>query len=662
MNYKRNLVIADSSNSPNKRLTSLPLNAVNFLEGGFWNRFQRETLRTALLHGYNENEKNHNIENFRIVAGQKTGTFQGKWFADSDLYKWLEAASLYLIIDNSDKKIKSLVFAAVELITSSQQVDGYINTFFQLNRTVAKWNDMIYGHELYCAGHLFQAAVAHYRATGKTDLLNTAIRFADYINTIFGPDLKQEPCGHPVIEMGLIELYRVTDKKQYLDLAEFFINQRGKGLLGGESHHQDHIPIRKAKRVAGHAVRQLYFLAGATDLYMETGDIPLFKALVRLWNDMTTKRIHITGGVGATPKLRIAKTGDEPYFRGEAFGEDYELPNLHVHNETCAQIASVMWNWRMLLATGELQYADLLEWTLYNGALSGIGMDGSSFFYTNPLTSKGDIERKPWFSVACCPPNIMRTIAGIQNFIATVDQNGVQIHLYDKAVVPVILATIDKEVVNSVHKEQQTSAILNMDSRYPWDGKITISVTAVKNSSFTISLRIPSWCSKAEIYVNGNIYSGKGNDPTPGTYYTLNKLWENGDSIELNLNMIPKFIEANPYIEATRNSVAISRGPLVYCLEGIDQERGVRVIDTQVDVESPLKKSWEKDILNGMIKIEAKGVSCDNSNWEEKIYMYADSEQKISKNVKITAIPYFAWANRDVSDMCVWIPKATKVH
>ncbi len=631
--------LVDVSKSPHTELKPLSLAEVQCLNGGFWHVWQEKVLRAALAHGYEENLKNHVIANFEVASGRKTGKFKGKWFADSEIYKWIEAAALFLL-NHEDKELEEHLDYVIQLIEESQMEDGYLNTFFQLNPEKERWSDMIYGHEQYCAGHLFQAAAAHYRTTGKTSLLDVALLFADHIDSVFGPGKRIEPCGHPEIKMGLLELYRITENKKYLDLAQFLLDQRGKGLLGGEDHHQDHVGVRDAERVAGHAVRQLYLLSGATDIWMETGEARLSEMLKRVWKDMTEKRIHLTGGVGSTPKLRIAKSGDEPYFRGEAFGEDFELPNFNVHNETCAQVASVMWNWRMLLGYGSVEYADLLEWTLYNGALSGLGLDGKSFFYTNPLASKGNLTRQSWFPVACCPPNIMRMVASVQNYFATIDKKGLQLHLYDNAVIHV-----------SNEETPFHGASLKIETKYPWDGLIRITIKKAPQIACQLSLRIPKWVSTYTVTMNGQV---EEQGCEGGKYVVLDKIWTESDVIELQLPMEARFVSANPYIESDGGRVAITRGPLVYCFEGIDQGKSVQVADIRVAPGSPINEIWNDNMLGGIMALTVDGSLVDASGWEHSLYKFTDEIITNATKKQLTAIPYYAWANREASSMCVW--------
>ncbi|UCF95798.1 MAG: glycoside hydrolase family 127 protein [Spirochaetaceae bacterium] len=638
---RRNQILVDTTNSRFAKLRPIPLVEVEF-RGGFWERWQKITLGSALAHGYEQLERTHTLDNFKILAAELTGEFRGKWFADSDLYKWLEAAS-YALRFKTDPGLCAKVEESVRLIRAAQHEDGYLNTFYQLTSFAKRWTNMAAGHELYCAGHMFQAAVAHFRMTGKTDFLEVAVKFADHIDSVFGPGKLQDPPGHPEIEMALVELYRVTGEKRYLELASFLVDQRGKGFLGGEDHHQDHLPIREVTSVAGHAVRQLYLLAGVTDLYLETGEEVLLRQLENLWKDMTGSKISVTGGVGSTPKIRVAGGVDNPYFRGEGFGQAYELPIFNVHNETCAQIADVMWNWRMLLATGEARYADIIEWTLYNSVLSGISLDGTKYFYTNVMASRGDVERNEWFGVACCPPNVMRTLASISNYVATASDRGLQIHLYDQGRV-------------SAKTGNNNSITLNIQTQYPWKELVRLKIEAAEQPSMTLSLRIPSWCSEASV----NLNSSKIDRPvTPGTYFEIDRVWKPGDTVELYLPMQARMLEANPLVETTRNCVSIARGPVVYCFEEIDQEEGVRVLDAEIDTRIDLEIRWDKKTLEGIVVITGQGYALDHSDWQDILYRPFVKQDRPKKTAtKLQAIPYYAWANRSKSPMCVWIPKS----
>jgi len=547
-------------------------------------------------------------------------------FTDSDLYKWLEAAA-YTIANDPDHEMLRHIDTVIEVIGAAQSTDGYINTYHQLNN-LKRWNNLRKDHELYCAGHLFQAAIAHYRITGITNLFNIARRFADHIDDIFGYGKLEYPPGHPEIEMSLIELYRVTREKRYLDLAKFFLDQRGKGLIGGKSYYQDHIPVREVKEMAGHAVRQIYLVCGLTDLYLETGEAALFDILETLWKDMTSYKISITGGIGAK-------------HLGESFGEKYELPNDQPYNETCAQIANVMWNWRMLLATGEARFADLMEWTLYNGVICGISMDGKKYFYPNPLLSRGNVKRSDWFDCACCPPNIMRLLASLQNYFATTTPDGLQLHLYDQVE---IIATINK----------QRNVALRIETNYPWSGSIRIIMDHVDASEWTLSLRIPWWSKNPSLQINNQSVD---EIIKAGSYITIRRNWQVDDVVDLTFPMKPVLYEAHPYVEPARNCVTISRGPLIYCLEECDQEPGVAVLDCVIDPLADLDVAEHKDLLGGVTIISARGRVLDNSSWDRKLYQRQDNSDPPSRTTKLVTIPYYAWANRHMAPMCVWIPK-----
>jgi DUF1680 family protein len=485
---------------------------------------------------------------------------------------------------------------------------------------------------LYCAGHFFEAAVAMHRATGDEQLLNVARRFADYIDSIFGPDKRDGAPGHPEIELALVELYRETGERRYLNLASFFVDQRGKGKMGGygqfgPAYHQDRVPVREATTVEGHAVRQLYLTAGVADIYLETGEQALFDALGRLWHDMTAHKMHVIAGFGAQP-------------HGEAFGLEYDLSSDHCYCETCAAIAAMMWNWRMLLATGEARFADLLERSLYNGFLSGVSLDGRRYFYVNPLQSRGGIERSEWYGCACCPPNVMRQIAVVAHYAATVGEEGVQIHQY----LPVAIEA-DGEI--------GPSAALHLETDYPWESRVRVTVSEADGSTWELALRVPGWCAKAALKVNGKPQQAV----TGGQYATVRQAWQAGDVVELELPMVPRFTMSNPRVDATRGELAIERGPLVYCLEQADQEEGLNLLDVRIAPEASLQATWRENLLGGVVVIEAQGAAIDAGVWQDALYRPTTGTDLVQRGVTLTAVPYYAWANRGPGAMRVWIPR-----
>lgn len=454
---------------------SLPVGGIR-LDGGFWAARQDVNRRVSLRRGYAKLTEFGNLHDLelagQVVAGTATAAdlasqFRGPLFMDSDVYKWLEAAALELA-NGPDAELAAMIETLTDLLERAQQPDGYLDSYWQVVKAGQRWTDLEHGHEMYCAGHLIEAAVAHHRATGGKRLLAIARRVADCIDSVFGPGKRAGLCGHPEIELALVELYRETGERRYLDLAMYFIDQRGHQTFGkngwaSAGYFQDRVPVREATQVEGHAVRQLYLAAGVTDAYLETGEAALLEAMNRLWADLTDHKTHLTGGFGARHE-------------GEAFGDAYELPADRCYCETCASIAAMMWNWRMLLATGEARYADLLERSLYNGFLSGVSLDGQRYFYVNPLQSRGGIERPEWYGCACCPPNVMRQIALVSHYVATTSDAGVQLHQYMPA-----------------RFETAAGVVLSLDTAYPWDGTVKITVEATPAEPWTLSLRIPAW-------------------------------------------------------------------------------------------------------------------------------------------------------------------------
>ncbi|MEM2183178.1 MAG: glycoside hydrolase family 127 protein, partial [Candidatus Bathyarchaeia archaeon] len=398
---KTSLVVTDTSHSPYARLKPVPIENVR-LEDDFWAPRLRLMHEVTIPSQYVLLEETGRLFNFRRASGKVSGEFKGLVFNDSDVYKWIEAAA-YSYAYEPDQNILDLARKAINEVVAAQDEDGYLNTYFTFERKSERWKNLKDMHEMYCAGHLMQAAIAFYRATGDRTLLDASCRFADHITSVFGPGKRVGVCGHPEVEMAFVELYRTTGKKDYLDLACFFIDNRGRGVIGGRPYYIDHKPFRELSEIVGHAVRALYLNCGAADVYAEIGDKTLFDALMRLWHSMTERKMYITGGVGSRHE-------------GEAFGNDYELPNVRAYAETCAAIANFMWNWRMLLLTGDGAFADIMELTLYNGILSGISLDGKKYFYVNPLADRGAHRRQDWFECACCPPNVARLIASLPGY------------------------------------------------------------------------------------------------------------------------------------------------------------------------------------------------------------------------------------------------------
>jgi DUF1680 family protein len=486
------------------------------------------------------------------------------------------------------------------------------------------------GHELYCAGHLIQAAVAWQRFLGDARLVEVAQRVVDHILTVFGPNKRAGTPGHPEIEMALVELYRLVGDRRYLDLAQFFVDQRGRGLLGanprfgGSAYYQDRVPVRDSEEVEGHAVRALYLTAGVADLFLETGEDALLQALTRQWRDLVDRKLYITGGAGARHE-------------GEAFGHPYELPNDRAYCETCAAIASIMWSWRMLLATGQGQYGDLIERTLFNGFLSGVSLDGERFFYVNPLLSygrpeligRGGHERREWYYVACCPPNVMRLLGSLGGYVASSSDDGVQLHQY-------VSGTVDLGNV-----------ALRVETSYPWDGRVAITVMRTPSTAWTLRLRRPAWSGPGtRLAFAGNLVEQDG-------YFVLRREWQAGDRVELELDMAVRLTRADARVEACRSAAAIERGPLVYCLESADNPN-VDVLAVVLDTNGALEAHARPDVLGGVTTIQACGHVPLPAAF---LYEPWDGNPPPSgDHVDLTAVPYYAWANRTPGAMRVWIP------
>jgi len=618
-----------TNTSTHNKWRTLPLGSIS-VAGGFWGHKQVVNHQASIPHGFRNLETSGSLNNMRLAAGSGEGEYKTSG-ADTFVYKWLEAVA-YDLANGYDPEIQAMADMVIGLVEAAQMDDGYVHSYFRVVKPDQRWTDLSHNHELYAAGHLIEAAVAMRRATGDSRLLKVACRFADHIAGIFGPGKRDGSPGHPEIEMALVELYRETGERCYLDLVTFFVDQRGSGQMGGygrwgAAYHQDHVPVREADAVTGHAVRQLYLAAGVTDLYLETGDATLLTAMVRLWRDMTAHRMHLTAGFGARAD-------------GEAFAGAYELPSDSCYCETCAAIAALMWNWRMLLVNGEMQYADLLERSLYNGFLSGVSLDGDRYFYVNPLQSRGGIERVEWFGCACCPPNVMRLIAVVGHYAATISDEGVQLHQY-------LASKVD------THGAAGPQVAFSVETDYPWNGDVRITIDDTDGADWELALRVPGWCPGATISLNGEAVEGQH---AGSAYAAVERAWQVGDVIELHLAMDPRFTAPNPRIDAVRGSIAVERGPLVYCLEAVDQAE-VDLLDVSVDPGVEMAGTWQADLLDGVVTVQIPGNVAEQGDWEGVLYLPAGAPAQTTRPVTLTAVPYYAWANRGPGAMRVWIPK-----
>ncbi|MFI8229976.1 glycoside hydrolase family 127 protein [Streptomyces sp. NPDC085900] len=604
---------------------------------GFWQSRREVNAGTSIPQGPGLLESAGNLHNLRLAAGTAEGEFQGAYpFVDTDVYKWLEAAAWQLAQGRS-AELEADVDRIVSLVAAAQQPDGYLNTWFQLVKGGERYQDLRWGHELYCAGHLVQAAVAHHRATGRSELLDVAVKFADHIDSVFGPPGSGKEIdgidGHPEVETALVELYRETGERRYLDLAGYFVDRHGHGLLGGEAYCQDRVPVRDADNVEGHAVRQLYLLAAVADLATETGEAELRSAAERLWHAMTATKTHLTGGLGA-------------HHDWEDFGDPYELPNERAYCETCAAIASIQWSWRMALLTGEARYSDLVERTLFNGFLAGVSRDGERWLYVNPLQVRdghtdpgGDqsARRTRWFRCACCPPNVMRLLAGLEHYLASGDHDGLQIHQYVTG------------------RYTSGPIVVRAETDYPWDGTVALTVEGTPTDRpWTLSLRIPQWCRDFRVRCGQETYDRAADDG----WLRLERTWAPGDRVVLELSMEPRLTAADPRVDAVRGCVAIERGPLVHCLEQVDHPGG-GLDDIVLDTSRPLAVKHRPDLLGGVTTVVAAGRrrrTPDRGWWPYASADTATAPEPDGEPVELTAIPYYAWANREDGSMRVWLP------
>ncbi|MBD0734878.1 glycoside hydrolase family 127 protein [Streptomyces sp. CBMA29] len=616
--------------------------------GGFWHGRREVNARVGIPQGPRLLESAGNLHNLRLAAHTARGAFRGDYpFMDSDVYKWLEAAAWRLGASGgaADVELAAQVDRITALVADAQQPDGYLNTWFQVTKDGRRYEDLRWGHELYCAGHLIQAAVAHHRATGGKELLEVAVRFADHLDSVFGRDKQIDGFdGHPEVETALVELYRETGERRYLDLAGYFVERHGHGLLGGEAYCQDRLPLRDQENVEGHAVRQLYLLAGAADLATETGDRGLLAACERLWAAMVATKTHITGGLGA-------------HHDEEDFGDPFELPNERAYCETCAAVASVHFGWRMALLTGDARYSDLIERTLFNGFLAGVSLDGERWLYVNPLQVRdghadtgGDqsARRTRWFRCACCPPNVMRLLASLEHYIASSDSDGLQIHQY--ATGRYVGEVAGEPVIVSAHTD------------YPWSGVVRLSVEdGPADRPWTLSLRIPQWCAGHRISVAGQDAAATVSE---SGWLRVERRWAPGDEVTLELDMAPRLVAADPRVDSVRGCVALERGPLVYCLEGFDNPGG-GLDDIVIDAARPLAEESRPELLGGVITVTAAGYrrTVPNDGW----WPYrapADLTRTPAAQhtgpgdgaLVLTAVPYYTWANRQDGSMRVWIP------
>jgi hypothetical protein len=626
--------VIHTSSSPYAKLHSVPISAVKMGEG-FWATRMRTNVERSIPTMLQLLEEHGIVDNFRRLTGRTKAARRGPLYTDSDIYKWIEAAAF--VLQSGDRPdLRATVDNLTAEILAAQEPSGYLNTYYVDERQPKRFAEMQRSHELYCLGHLLQAGIAYYRATGNRKLLDGGIKFADYLVENFGPQKRPALTGHPELEMALVELYRTTGDRRYLEFAGYLLSGVERERLKLRDYEISYMfsgkPFTSRTALEGHAVRAMYACSGATDYYLETGD-PAYRAtLETLWQDMVTHKMYITGGVGSRAE-------------GEAFGEAYELPNAQAYTESCAAIANLMWNWRMVAVTGEARFAEVIERALYNGITSGMSLDGTLYCYRNPLESTGEQIRNPWYETTCCPPNLERTFAALPGYLYSTSADGVYVHLYHTS-------TLDW------HLENGTGLKLSQETNYPWGDTLTLAVIPAAPSEFSIWLRIPAWTNRAVVTVNGEPAPG---EPKPGEYFQLRRRWNAGDTVRLVFDMTPRLIVANARVRENLGRVAIERGPLVYCLEQRDQPGGQSIFDISLPIGANTGKEFtaefRPDLLGGILVLRHKGIASAKPLSDEPLYQPLErAKRRGGKEVELTFIPYYTWANRGPAAMQVWIP------
>jgi len=654
--------ITNTLSSPFAKIRSMDIDATVWGPQGFWGERFDVCKDTMLLHMWdilNNPDLSHAFRNFEIAAGLATGEHKDPPFYDGDMYKWFEGCcSVYAI--THDPALKTLMDKFVTTVVACQRPDGYLHTktLIQDKKSGNKPTEFAerLHFETYNFGHLMTAACIHYRATGDKTLLNAAIKATDYLYRYYktAPVELAQNAICPSHYMGVIEMYRTTHDPRYLELAKGFIDIR-KYVKNGTDDNQDRIPFTQQKKAMGHAVRANYLYAGVADVYLESGGDSLLSSLTSIWDDVVHSKMYITGACGAlydgTSPDGTNYTPDSVQKVHQAYGRSYQLPNHTAHNETCANIGNMLWNWRMFELSGEAKYMDVLEQTLYNSVLSGISLDGKKYFYTNPLAvsdsfpyklrwTEGDYKkREEYIRCFCCPPNTVRTLAETQQYAYSLNNNGLLVNLYGDN----LLNT--KLMDGSIIQLKQTSA-------YPWDGKVRLEFVQVPKNGCQISMRIPGWCNDAGIWINGiqqDIWC------PASSYVSVKRVWKVGDVIELHLEMPVRLVESNPLVEETRNQVAVMRGPIVYCLESKDLPANVRLQDVLLPLKNDLKPVATPTNIEGspIQFLEGQVLVQKRADWSHELYREVTLQ---TTPIVARFIPYYAWGNRGRTEMSVWMP------
>ncbi len=593
----------DIKEQPLKMIEQIDFSHVK-INDNFWSprlsKHVSATLPVCIDQIENQTGRIRNFENAAKGEGEHSGIF----FDDSDVYKALEGMA-YSLINNPDPELEKKADEWIDKFAAAQQPDGYINTFYTLTGLDKRWTNMD-KHEMYCAGHMIEAGVAYYQATGKRKLLDVCIRMTDHMMSQFGPGKRHWVPGHEEIELALVKLYQTTQEQKYLDFAYWLLEERGHGhgTMGDEGkwnpvYYQDIVPVRQLTDISGHAVRCMYLYCGMADVAALKNDTGYIAAMDRLWDDVVHRNMYITGGIGSSHD-------------NEGFTEDYDLPNLDAYCETCASVGMVLWNQRMNQLTGDSKYIDVLERSLYNGALAGISLGGDRFFYVNPLESKGDHHRQEWYGCACCPSQLSRFLPSIGNYIYASSDDALWVNLYIGNTGQIRIG--------------ETDILLTQETDYPWDGSVKLTISTSQPLEKEIRLRIPDWCKTYDLSINGkriNVPKEKG--------YAVIKDWKSQDVIALDMDMPVEIVAADPHVKENFDKRAIQRGPLVYCMEEIDNP--VYFDQIQLSPSTTFQTAFVSDILNGIKTIKTNG-----------------------RAQSATFIPYYAWDNRKAGKMRVWIP------
>ncbi|MGZ9224522.1 MAG: glycoside hydrolase family 127 protein [Anaerolineales bacterium] len=626
-----------------RQLYPVPFTSVTF-EDTFWEPRVELNRTVTIPHIYKQCEVAGRVSAFDLNFQRPLPAPIVLIFGDSDLAKWVEAAS-YSLATHPDPILEALVDQVADKIIHAQQPDGYLNTHFIVAQPEMRWKNLRDWHEMYCAGHLIEGAVAHYQATGNPKLLEAVSRYADHIDETFGrePDKKRGYCGHPEIELALVKLYHATNNSRYLYLATYFIDERGaqphyydlEARERGEDpaqywaknyeYSQAYLPIREQTKVVGHAVRAMYLLSAVADLAHENNDPTLLETCERLWDNLVTKRMYLTGAIG-------------PARQNEGFTEDYDLPDETAYAETCATIGLIQWNHRLLQFSGESKYADIMERGLYNGFLSSVSLTGDRFFYENPLASNGNRQRERWFECPCCPPNVARTLASLGQYFYSTGINSVWVHLYAQGTVSLKVAECD---VN-----------LRQITKYPWDGDVKIEIGVDHPKIFTLRLRVPGWCEGWQLRINGIPMTNL--QPQANGYLAIEREWQSGDVVIYEMEMPVQTVWAHPAVRHLQGRMAIQRGPIVYCLEGVDHEKITLdriALDPQQILSGEFGVEYVDNLLGGICILRGQGALVDEKGWDHTLYRH---KQPSSTIVDIIAIPYYAWNNRDPGEMRIW--------